>query len=230
MSMRKLLPAIITFVLYLLLIPAVLFISAGTLRWPMAWVATILLLASAIGSRLILWRQSPDTLRERVQFATAENTQPWDRALVPISVFLGPIATVIVAGLDHRYGWSGGVPLVVQIVAVLAVAAGHGLGIWALLANPFFSAVARIQRDRGHTVATAGPYRLVRHPGYAGSVLASLAIPFMLNTLWALLPALITVAAVAVRTALEDRMLREELEGYRDYAQQTPYRLIPGVW
>jgi protein-S-isoprenylcysteine O-methyltransferase Ste14 len=102
--------------------------------------------------------------------------------------------------------------------------------VWAMVVNPFFSAVARIQQDRGQWVVSSGPYRFVRHPSYAGALVASLALPFMLDALWALIPALAMVAALAVRTALEDRMLRRELEGYQGYVETTAYRLIPGLW
>jgi protein-S-isoprenylcysteine O-methyltransferase Ste14 len=99
-----------------------------------------------------------------------------------------------------------------------------------MVENEYFSAVARIQKDRGQNVVSSGPYRVVRHPSYAGALLASLAQPFMLSTLWALIPAGATAAALVVRTYLEDRMLRRELAGYQGYAERTRYRLIPGVW
>lgn len=96
--------------------------------------------------------------------------------------------------------------------------------------NRYFSAVARIQEDRGQQVVTSGPYRFVRHPSYAGTLLASLAWPLMLDAAWALIPGTAMAVALVVRTALEDQMLREELEGYQSYAERTPSRLIPGVW
>jgi protein-S-isoprenylcysteine O-methyltransferase Ste14 len=99
-----------------------------------------------------------------------------------------------------------------------------------MVANRFFSAVVRIQRDRGHEVVTTGPYRVLRHPAYAGGLLAYLSFPFMLDALWALLPALGVVAALIARTALEDRALNAELPGYAAYAARTRSRLIPGLW
>jgi protein-S-isoprenylcysteine O-methyltransferase Ste14 len=144
--------------------------------------------------------------------------------------FFGPIAVMVVAGLDRRCGWSSIVPLPVQVLAALLVAGGYGFGVWAMLENRYFSSVARIQEDRGQQVVTTGPYRIVRHPGYAGMVLVSMALPVMLNALWALVPALVLATSFALRTSLEDRMLKEESEGYTDYAERTRYRLIPGVW
>ena len=101
---------------------------------------------------------------------------------------------------------------------------------WAMTVNKFFSAVVRIQADRGHVVVSAGPYQLVRHPGYAGSIVATLAIPIMLGSLWGLVPAALTTLAIVVRTGREDRMLRRELRGYQAYAARTRFRLAPGIW
>jgi protein-S-isoprenylcysteine O-methyltransferase Ste14 len=99
-----------------------------------------------------------------------------------------------------------------------------------MVENRYFSAVARIQKDRGQEVVTTGPYRVVRHPSYAGAILASLALPLMLDALWSLIPALLLVVAVVVRTALEDQMLMADLEGYQRYALRTRCRLVPGLW
>jgi protein-S-isoprenylcysteine O-methyltransferase Ste14 len=101
---------------------------------------------------------------------------------------------------------------------------------WAMMVNKFFAAVVRIQKDRSHTVVKAGPYRFVRHPGYAATLLHYVAAPFMLGTLWALIPVGLIWVVIIVRTALEDRTLQEELEGYKDYTQRVRYRLLPGVW
>lgn len=230
MPERKFIRAIIGFALYTFLVPALLFICAGTLDWPMAWVYTILLLVSTLGSRLIAWKRNPDLLRERARFAESEGTKPWDRILVLIVGLVGPMVTMVVAGLDQRFGWSAIVPVGGQILAALAVAFGYGIAVWAMAVNPFFSAVARIQRERGQHVVMTGPYRFLRHPSYAGAVLASFALPFMLDAMWTLIPAVGLAAGVIIRTRLEDHMLLEELDGYRAYAHDTPYRLLPGVW
>lgn len=222
--------ALIGFLIYVLLVPALLFIAAGTVNWPMAWVYVALFLASTLGSRGVVLKRNPDTLRERAQFRSAEGVKAWDRTLVLLVGLLGPAASALVAGLDRRWEWSASVPLAIQILATLLVAAGYGLAVWAMIENRYFSSVARIQKERGQRVVTTGPYRFVRHPSYAGAIVASLALPIMLETLWALIPALGMVGAVVLRTELEDRMLREELDGYQGYAERTRYRLLPGVW
>jgi protein-S-isoprenylcysteine O-methyltransferase Ste14 len=222
--------AVIGFALYLFLVPALLFVSAGTIDWPMAWVYVVLLLAATVGSRLIVFKRNPETLRERAKFTSAEGTKTWDRILVMLVGLYGPMATMIVAGLDHRWDWSAIVPEAGQFLAAMIIAGGYGLAVWAMVENQYFSAVARIQKDRGQEVVTTGPYGIIRHPSYAGAILASLALPLMLDAVWALIPATIMVAALTVRTGLEDQMLRAELEGYQSYAEKTCYRLIPGVW
>jgi protein-S-isoprenylcysteine O-methyltransferase Ste14 len=90
--------------------------------------------------------------------------------------------------------------------------------------------MVRIQTERGHQVVSTGPYRWMRHPGYAGALLAYLATPFFLDSQWAILPAIFISIVLVIRTSLEDRTLQEELPGYREYAGRVHYRLLPGVW
>jgi len=230
LQVRQIIPGVIGLALYILLVPVLLFVAAGTTNWPMAWVYVALLLASTLGSRLMVLTRNPDTLRERARFTSSEGTKPWDRVLAMIVGLLAPMAMALVAGLDQRWGWSVVVPEAVQVLAALGVAGGYGVSVWAMVENRYFSAVARIQDDRGQQVVTTGPYRIVRHPSYAGTLLASLAWPLMLDAACALIPGMAMAFALVVRTALEDQMLREELEGYQSYAERTPSRLIPGVW
>lgn len=206
------------------------FVAAGRLDWWQGWALVVLTLAASAISRIIPARRNPDLLAERARFAEAEGAKPWDRLLMPIVGLIGPLATWVTAGLDERLGWLPQVPLPLQVAAFLAVAAGSALACWAMIENRFFSAVVRIQSDRGHRVVSSGPYRFVRHPGYVGGVLGNLAMPLALGSAWALIPGVLTVGVIVVRTALEDRMLLEELDGYREYAARVRYRLLPGVW
>lgn len=100
----------------------------------------------------------------------------------------------------------------------------------ALRENRFFSSVVRIQRERGHTVCTTGPYRWVRHPGYAGMLIGLLGSPLLLMSTWSAIPTLLFVVLTIARTYWEDAALTEELCGYRDYRASTPDRLFPGLW
>jgi protein-S-isoprenylcysteine O-methyltransferase Ste14 len=121
-------------------------------------------------------------------------------------------------------------PLALQIAALVVAALGYALGTWAMGANAFFSKIVRIQKDRGHAVATGGPYRYLRHPGYLGTIVFELATPIMLGSLWALIPGGLGALLLIIRTVLEDRTLHEELDGYEKYAQKVRYRLLPGIW
>jgi len=216
--------------IYVFLNPGLLFICAGTLDWPMAWVYTALLLASTIGSRLIVYLRNPDTLRERARFTSNEGTAQWDRGLALVVGLLGPMALAIAAGLDHRFGWSPEIANWAKVLAAFILACGYFVAVWAMVENRYFSAVARIQEDRGQVVVMTGPYRFVRHPAYAGSLVSSFAFPIMMGSLWALIPGMLYGAALVLRTSLEDQMLMDGLPGYVQYAERTRYRLIPGVW
>jgi len=209
---------------YALFMALLLFVSAGTLDWPMAWIflaaSLIVFLAGIVGT-------DPGLTAERSR--RHSDSRRWDRALVSAIVLLGFIV-LIVAGLTHRFVPGGQIPLLFQLAAFVMMLLGNGLVIWATRSNSFFSATFRIQHDRGHTVVSNGPYRYVRHPGYIGMIASTIFQPLILGSVWALLPAIVAVALFVIRTNLEDRALCAELGGYRDYASRVRYRLIPGVW
>ncbi len=204
-----------------------LFWSAGRLNWWPAWSAIAVWLAAFAAMDILLMRFNPDLMAERL--APPKGVKSWDRAILSI-LRLTQLARYILAGLDQRYGWTSGFPLGAQMAGLTAFILGQALFIWAMVSNAFFSQVVRIQSERGHAVATNGPYRLVRHPGYAGAILYEVA----LSTLLASWPALIASGLCAIllilRTALEDRTLLAELSGYANYARQVRYRLLPGIW
>jgi protein-S-isoprenylcysteine O-methyltransferase Ste14 len=206
----------------------ILFAGAGTLRWGAAWALLAIICAGAIASGLLVHRRDPQLAAERG--VPGANAKKWDRWLGAWVGDAGPMTLYLVAALDKRWGWSAPLGPTMQALALLLVVAGHAAWTWAMANNRFFSKLVRIQTDRGHAVASGGPYRLVRHPGYAAAVLYTPCMAIGLGSLWALLPAAITVAVFVVRTRLEDRALQAELPGYREYAARVRYRLIPGVW
>jgi protein-S-isoprenylcysteine O-methyltransferase Ste14 len=215
--------------IFTLIFGASLFISSGQLGWVMAWAYLSVFVAGQAIVGLVLIPNNPELAAERAQFRR-DAPYKWDRPLTGIVSLFGPVATLIVAGLDVRHGWSLQIPFVLQIAALAIVVLGTLLTIWAMAANRYFYGFVRIETERGHTVATGGPYRIVRHPGYAGGVLFDLAVPLMLGSLWALIPAGLTTGAIILRTALEDQTLQDELDGYKEYAGQVRYRLLPGIW
>jgi protein-S-isoprenylcysteine O-methyltransferase Ste14 len=219
---RRLAPILFSFVIT----SVCLFGSSGRLDWPNAWLLLGLNFAAGVVTMALLWHHT-ELLAERRNVKAGKS---WDQAIVAVVVFLGPVATWTTAGLDDRFHWSNRVPswafLAGVIIAVLAAA----LIAWAMRSNPFFSSVVRIQKDRGHVVVTSGPYRFVRHPGYSGMSAFTLVTPLILGSWWAFAPAAATAAVWVLRTALEDRTLDNELDGYAGYARQVKHRLVPGIW
>jgi protein-S-isoprenylcysteine O-methyltransferase Ste14 len=204
-----------------------LFLAAGRLDWPMGWVYGGMLVLNQAVTVLILIQTNPHLLVDR---ARNEGPRDLDRVLSGVMSLFGPITTLIVAGLDYRWSWSPHLAFWLQLAGVAVVILGDALATWAIATNRHFYGVYRVKADGSQAVATAGPYRLVRHPGYLGACLFILGTPFILGSLWALIPAALTVAATVARTALEDPRLQRELPGYQAYARHTRYRLVPGLW
>ncbi len=169
-------------------------------------------------------------MAERTNIKKFSDVKPWDKILAPLMALSVGFPMVIVAGLDHRFGWSQPFPLWTNLIGYLLIIPGYGLAVWALIENRFFSSVVRIQKERGHVVCETGPYRFIRHPGYAGNILPLIGIVLALDSLWTLIPAGVALMIALIRTALEDKTLQEELPGYHEYAKKVKYRLLPGVW
>ncbi len=204
-----------------------LFWSAGRIDWWAAWAALGVMAAWIIATAVIIFRFNPGLLAERL--GPRRGAKSWDTTIMSL-VGLLQLARYIVAGLDQRYGWTGDFPLVAQVAALVVCISGYALVVWATAANPFFSQIVRIQAERGHVVASDGPYQVLRHPAYAGAILYELAVPILLASWWALLISTLSAGLIILRTALEDRTLQAELSGYRDYARQVRFRLAPGIW
>jgi protein-S-isoprenylcysteine O-methyltransferase Ste14 len=213
-----------------LLIPLILFISGWDLGWWQAWVFSLLIVLAGIAGRIMAERRHPGLLAERLKFGKAQDVKLWDKVLAPLMAVSVSFPLVIVAGLDHRFGWSPVFPIWLTILGFILIVCGYALAAWAFVENRFFSSVVRIQTDRGHMVCDTGPYRIVRHPGYAGSVLPLPGMVLALGSVWTLIPAMVALIITLIRTALEDRTLQEELSTYRDYTQRVRYRLIPWIY
>ncbi|MCC6905095.1 MAG: isoprenylcysteine carboxylmethyltransferase family protein [Anaerolineae bacterium] len=204
-----------------------LFWPAGTLRWVWGWVLIAVYLAWSITNAILFIPTNPELLAERG--ARRKDAKRWDTVLMSVVGVL-TLVKYIVAGLDFRNGWTGEPGIAVHIIALGVGLAGYALVTWAMASNAYFSTIVRIQSERGHSVASAGPYRIVRHPAYIGTILFELATPLLLGSFWALIPGALSAVIFVVRTALEDRTLITELPGYREFTRQTRYRLIPGIW
>ena len=201
-----------------------LFVSAGTVRWPWAWIMIGAYICLLIANSFIMPRE---VIEERGR--KKENVKTWDRVLSTIAA-IPMLGVFVVAGLDYRYYWSPELYAVIPAISLAIFLLGFMLTTWAMRSNKFFSTMVRLQTDRGHTVATGGPYRFVRHPGYVGFIITSITLPLILGSLYGLILAALSCVFLIVRTALEDRTLQAELEGYAEYAKKVRYRLVPHIW
>jgi protein-S-isoprenylcysteine O-methyltransferase Ste14 len=210
----------------LLIFGVVLFACAGRLDWREAWAFLVLYLLGIVANGLWTLRHNPEVINERGRLG--RSAKSWDKLIVMIYTLL-LLGTFVVAGLDARYGWSS-VPLAAKLVGAIAFILSLAVVFWVMTANAFLSTVVRIQDERGHYVATTGPYGYVRHPMYAGMFLTFWGVPLLLGSWWALVPGSLNALVFVIRTALEDRALQVELPGYTDYVRKVRRRLIPGVW
>jgi protein-S-isoprenylcysteine O-methyltransferase Ste14 len=202
---------------------AVFFLCAGRWDLPFAWAYFGLWLAAGLAGAALA---DPGLARERMRPGPGGTDYLLLTVMIPVW-----FAQYALAGLDvGRLHWTDTVPLAVQILCLVGVAAALAVVTWAVAVNRFFSSVIRIQRDRGHQVVTAGPYRYVRHPGYTAAIVLMLCSGPALGSWLAAVPSVLMIPLLLRRTILEDRTLREQLEGYAEYAQKLRYRLVPGVW
>ena len=220
----------IKLILTYLLMPLVLLIIGWDLFWWQGWLYSVLFMTIGVGSRVLAEKRHPGLMSERGKFGKDQNVKPWDKVLAPLMAISLSFPLFIVAGLDHRFGWSPEFPVWLNILGFILIAFGYAFASWAIIENRFFSSVTRIQKERGHVVCDSGPYRIVRHPGYAGNIPPLAGIALALGSLWTLIPAIIALIIAVIRTTLEDKTLQEELPGYRNYVSRVHYRLIPGVF
>jgi protein-S-isoprenylcysteine O-methyltransferase Ste14 len=205
----------------------ILFAAAGRVSWKRGWIYVGLYVCTLVIGEIVVSVKSPGILQERAQ--RHANTKSFDKVilrLIKVTFFLFPV----VAGLDAvRFGWSH-VGWQAFFAGLPVYLTGWVLVPWTMIVNPHLEPTVRIQEERGHRVVKSGPYGVVRHPMYAGVILQTLAAPLLVGSLWSYLPVGASICLFVVRTALEDRMLRKELPGYAEYATNTRYRLVPGIW
>ncbi|MDH4943968.1 isoprenylcysteine carboxylmethyltransferase family protein [Sulfurimonas sp. C5] len=190
----------------------------------------VLIVTAGIVSRLLAEQKHPGILAERSKYFKPQDVKPWDKVLGTLMALSISFPLVIVAGLEHRFAWSPLFPVWMNIFGFVLIAFGYSFASWALIENRFFFSLVRILKDGEHKVCNSGPYKIVRHPGYAGNLLALPGMVLALNSIWTLIPMFLAIIITVIRTELEDKTLQEELQGYKEYTQQVRYKLFPGIY
>ncbi len=215
--------------LWIAAIVALLFWPAGTLRWPGAW---IFLGEMAIGGVVVVWwlaRHDPGLLRERLA-SPFQREQVFRDKLIIAAVIVGYYGWLALMALDaKRWGWSH-MPGWLAVAGALLLALCYYVNWLVFRENSFAAPVVKLQPERGHSVITTGPYAVVRHPMYAGAILQFAGVPLLLGSWLGLALAPVLVAVLAIRVGVEERMLRDNLPGYAEYAARVRWRLVPGLY
>lgn len=205
----------------------VLFICAGRINYWQGWLYVLMNLFMTLMTVLASMGNT-ELINERLK--PGEGTKKWDKFLLSISALIYLIM-ISISGLDSgRFHWSPNLHWGLYIIAIILTLFGHSLFLIAKRQNKFFSSVVRIQTERGHTVCDTGLYKIIRHPGYFGMIISTLGFPFLLGSLWSIIPVILSISILVIRTYLEDKTLINELTGYQEYTRKTPYKLIPKIW
>jgi protein-S-isoprenylcysteine O-methyltransferase Ste14 len=203
-----------------------LFLPAGTFHYWQAWVfLAVFALATWIPS-VYLMRTNPEALERRMRVGPSAETRTLQRILITV-VFISFPAMFVVSALDHRFGWSP-VPATVSLVSDVLVAIGLGIAMLVVIQNGYAAANVTVEAEQ--KVVSTGLYGLVRHPMYTGNVILMIGVPLALGSYWGLVFLIPGLIVLVLRIGDEEHLLRHELNGYREYAQQVHYRLVPYVW
>ena len=217
--------------LYLITQGAVFFIAAGHTSLPRVWyylsLSIIYSTVSSISSVVII-RLNPESISQGEQ--RREGVKSWDKLFIKLALPL-ILMVPLISGLDiGRFGWSRGMNIQCLIIGTIIYVAANMFSQWAIVVNPHFETTAHIQKEGNRQVISAGPYKIVRHPVYLGIILGQISVPMITGSLFALIPAVAVAFLVIMRAGLEDKMLRDELPGYAEYARRVKYQLFFGIW
>lgn len=212
-----------------LLIQVVLFfVSAGHIEIIQGWIYYGVIFFALILSGLIMWKCLPELTNQRGR--VQKGTESWDKAWLLIFFIMTIIIFPIIAGLDvGRFTWTS-LSYHFMCAGIILYVLSFILILWAMFSNPYFEGTVRIQKEREHKVVSTGPYGIIRHPGNFSMILYCFSAPLSIGSVISLIPACIAIAALIVRTSLEDKTLQKELDGYSEYSKKVKYKLIPGIW
>ena len=216
-------------VIGLAIMAALLFVPAGTIGWPQAWVLLTEMGVSGVLISAWLYVHDPALLAQRMASPVQREQVAWDR-IIMICMLLFFVGWLVIIGLDAVRFRASHIPVWAQGVGAAGILVSQYVFWLVFRANSYAAPVVKIQKDRGHAVVTTGPYGYVRHPMYAGAILLLLGIPLLLGSWFGLALAPIIVVGFAVRAVLEERTLSAQLPGYADYAARVRYRFVPLIW
>lgn len=210
-----------------LVFTAILFICAGRINYTQGWIFLSANILATLMNYFAIYKNS-ELINERSK--PGEGSKSWDKLLLGLSALIYVII-IVLAGLDSGrfqrtldFNWN------LSMSGVLLTIIGQILFLTARSQNNFFSTMVRIQKERGHVVCDTGLYKIIRHPGYLGMIISLSALPLITTSIWSIIPTLIAIILLLIRTSLEDKTLINELDGYVEYTRKTPYKLIPLVW
>jgi protein-S-isoprenylcysteine O-methyltransferase Ste14 len=205
---------------------ALLFWPAGTLDYWQAWVFIAVFIVSTMVPSIYLAVKDPAALQRRMKAGPMAESRALQK-LVITGTILAVVAVLVSSALDHRFGWSN-VPTPIVIVGNILVAVGLGIAQLVVIQNSYAAATITVEEDQ--KVVSTGLYGLVRHPMYVGTLIMMIGTPLALDSYWALLATVLALPVLAARIDDEEKMLRQELDGYEEYTHKVHYRLVPGVW
>ena len=215
-------------VVWMLGFAAVLFVPAGTLHWPGAWVFLGFMVLTGLACGSWLAKNNPALLAERMR-PPIQPDQPAADKVIIWAFGATNLIWFIVMGLDERVH-PARMPPGLQALGLALLIASSAFIMWVFIENTFAAAVVKVQSERGHHVISSGPYALVRHPMYSAAVLFMVGAALLLGSWWGTAVSPVFAVLFAVRIGIEERTLMTGLPGYADYAVRVRYRLLPGVW
>ena len=224
--MKVAIQAIASGLIGLVVFGLLVFWPAGTFDYWQGWAFIAVFAASTMIPSLHLAAKNPAALERRMQAGPAAETRPLQKLIISFA-FVSLGATIVLSALDFRFGWSS-VPAAISVIGDVLVALGLGISMIVTIQNGY--AAANVKVESGQDLVSTGLYGVVRHPMYFGNVVLMIGIPLALGSYWGLLFVIPGLAVLATRILDEEKVLTQQLAGYRDYAQRVHYRLVPYVW
>jgi protein-S-isoprenylcysteine O-methyltransferase Ste14 len=203
-----------------------LFLPAGTLDYWQAWVFIAVFMVGTLVPSFYLAVKNPAALQRRMKAGPTAESRPLQKVIISGTVLMVLVVT-IVSALDHRFGWSS-VPVLVVVLGNIMVGVGLGISQLVIIQNSYAAATITVEADQ--ELVSTGLYGLVRHPMYVGALIMMFGMPLALDSYWGLVALIPGIAILAGRILDEEKMLKQELTGYREYMQKVHYRLVPYVW